>query len=121
MQGNEGHDGHLMAASNTYLVMDAGMPATAFTDKHELKVYLRRGLATFCNPLVYTFANGRAPTIMTWSKALAECLRSWVWAGAWRAVKQAPATQPAPTTRQARGGEAIWRDYLQVSPISSAA
>jgi hypothetical protein len=29
-------------------------------------------LDTFCNPLVYTFANGRAPVIMTISLALAE-------------------------------------------------
>jgi hypothetical protein len=29
-------------------------------------------LDTFCNPLIYTFANGRAPTIMTLSKALAD-------------------------------------------------
>jgi hypothetical protein len=52
--------------------MDAGTPVTAFTDKRELKVYLRRRLDTFCNPPVYTFANGHPPTITTMSRAAAE-------------------------------------------------
>jgi hypothetical protein len=61
-----------MAASNIYLVMDAGTPVTAFTDKRELQVYLCRRLDTFCNPLVYTFTGGFGPKIMTMSAALAE-------------------------------------------------
>jgi hypothetical protein len=62
-----------MAASNQiFVVVDAGTPVTAFTDKHELTVYLRRRLDTFCNPLVYTFADGREPAIMTLSRAMGE-------------------------------------------------
>jgi hypothetical protein len=61
-----------MTASNQiYLVMDAGTPVAAFTAQRELQSYLRRKLATFCNPLVYTFADGDGPSIITMSKALA--------------------------------------------------
>jgi hypothetical protein len=61
-----------MPASNIYLVMDAGTPVAAFTNRPELKVYLRRRLDVFVNPLVYTFADGHAPSIMTLSRAPAE-------------------------------------------------
>jgi hypothetical protein len=61
-----------MSATAIYLVMDAGTPVAAFTVRRELQTYLRRRLATFCNPLVYTFADGRGPNIMTMSSALAE-------------------------------------------------
>jgi hypothetical protein len=44
-----------MSAKPIYLVMGAGIPVTAFTSKHELKMYLRRRLDVFVNPLVYTF------------------------------------------------------------------
>jgi hypothetical protein len=63
----------MSASDQIYLVMDAGSPVTAFTDKHELTVYLRRRLDTFCNPLVYKFGGeGYSPVIMTMSRALAE-------------------------------------------------
>ena len=64
-----------MASSNIYLVMDARSPVTAFTDKHELTVCVRRRLDTFINPLVYTFGDGHAPhspTIMTLSRVLSD-------------------------------------------------
>jgi hypothetical protein len=62
-----------MSATPIYLVMDAGSPVSAFMSKHELKVYLRRRLDVFVNPLVYTFGGeGYAPTIMTMSRALGE-------------------------------------------------
>jgi hypothetical protein len=62
-----------MSATPIFLVMDAGSPVSAFTSKHELKVYLRRWLDVFVNPLVYTFGGeGYAPTIMTMSRALGE-------------------------------------------------
>lgn len=62
-----------MAASNQiFLVMDAGSPVAAFTGRSELKAYLTRRHDMFSNPLVYTFAGGHAPTIMTMSVALAE-------------------------------------------------
>jgi hypothetical protein len=54
------------------LVIDAGSAVAAFTARPELKVYLRRRLDVFVNPLVYTFADGRAPTIMTMSRAPAD-------------------------------------------------
>jgi hypothetical protein len=41
-----------MSATAIYLVMDAGTPVAAFTVRRELQTYLRRRLATFCNPLV---------------------------------------------------------------------
>jgi hypothetical protein len=44
-----------MSATPIYLVMDAGTPVSGFTSKHELKVYLRRRLDVFVNPLVYKF------------------------------------------------------------------
>jgi hypothetical protein len=53
-------------------VIDAGSAVAAFTARPELKVYLRRRLDVFVNPLVYTFADGRAPTIMTMSRAPAD-------------------------------------------------
>jgi hypothetical protein len=58
-------EGHLMSATPIYLVMDAGTPVSAFTSKHELKVYLRRRLDVFVNPLVYTFWGNQGPSIMT--------------------------------------------------------
>jgi hypothetical protein len=61
-----------MSATSIYLVMDAGTPVTAFASKRELKVYVRRRLDVFINPLVYTFVDGHAPTIMTMSRALAD-------------------------------------------------
>jgi hypothetical protein len=54
-----------MAATPVYLVMDAGTPVAAFTNKPELKVYLRRRLDIFVNPLVYTFWGNQGPSIMT--------------------------------------------------------
>jgi hypothetical protein len=54
-----------------FLVMDAGTPVAAFTAQRELQSYLRRKLGTFCNPLVYTFADDHGPSIITMSKALA--------------------------------------------------
>ena len=53
--GNEGPERYLMAASNIYLVMDAGSPKAAFTTRGELQAYLRRRLDVFVNPLVCTF------------------------------------------------------------------
>jgi hypothetical protein len=62
-----------MTASNQiFLVMDAGTPVAAFTARRELQTYLSRRLDTFCNPLVYTFADGLGPLVMTLSRALAE-------------------------------------------------
>jgi hypothetical protein len=62
-----------MSASNEiFLVMDVGTPVAAFTVKRDMQIYLRRRLDTFCNPLVYTFADGHGPSIMTMSKAMAE-------------------------------------------------
>jgi hypothetical protein len=64
-----------MASSNIYLVMDAGGPVIASTDKHKLTVCVRRRLDTFINPLVHTFGDGHAPhsaTIMTLSRVLAD-------------------------------------------------
>jgi hypothetical protein len=61
-----------MPGNSIYLVMDAGTPVTAFTSKHELKVYLRRRLNTFSCPLVYTFWGTQGPSIMTMMAALAE-------------------------------------------------
>jgi hypothetical protein len=52
--------------------MDAGTPVAAFTARPELKAYLRRRLDAFINPLVCTFADGHAPSIMTMTAALAE-------------------------------------------------
>jgi hypothetical protein len=54
-----------------YLPRD-GCRVAAFTNRPELKVYLRRRLDVSVNPLVYTFADGHAPSIMTLSRALAE-------------------------------------------------
>jgi hypothetical protein len=71
MQGHEEHEGYLMAASNIYLVMDAGTPVAAFTAKQKMKAYVRRRLDAFINPLVYTFGGeGYSPVIMTMSRAL---------------------------------------------------
>jgi hypothetical protein len=55
-----------------YLVMDAGTPVAAFTARQALRACLRRRLDTFCNPLVYTFADGRELAITTLSRALAD-------------------------------------------------
>jgi hypothetical protein len=57
------------------LVMDAGTPVAEFTARQALKAYLRRRLDTFCNPLVYTFADGREPA------------RSRPYRGRWRTEK----------------------------------
>ena len=50
-----------MAASNIYLVMDAGSPKAAFTTRGEMQAYVKRRLDTFCNPLVYTFWGNQGP------------------------------------------------------------
>jgi hypothetical protein len=73
VQGQEGSEGYLTIASNQiFLVIDAGSPK-AFTARNEMKVYLRRRIDTFINPLVYTFwGDGHVPAIMTLSSALAE-------------------------------------------------
>ena len=62
----------MSASDEIYLVMDAGTSVAAFTARQALKAHRRRRLDTFCNPLVYTFADGREPPITTLSKALAE-------------------------------------------------
>jgi hypothetical protein len=63
----------MVASNQIFLVMDAGTPVAAFTARPELKVYLRRRLDAFINPLVYTFwDNQGTPSIMTMSAALAE-------------------------------------------------
>jgi hypothetical protein len=62
-----------MTVSNQiFLVVDAGTPVAAFTERPELKAYLRRRLDGFINPLVHTFwDNQGTPSIMTMSAALA--------------------------------------------------
>ena len=62
----------MSASDQIYLVVDAGTSVAAFTARQALKAYLRRRLDTFCNPLVYTFADGRGPSITTLSNGLAE-------------------------------------------------
>jgi hypothetical protein len=57
-----------MSATPIYL----GTPVSAFTSKRDLRTYLRRRLDVFINPLVYTFGDGHAPSIMTMSRALAD-------------------------------------------------
>jgi hypothetical protein len=52
-------------------VTDACKPVTAFTAKDELKTYLKRRAGTFNRPLIYKIrGNGRAPVIMTLSRAM---------------------------------------------------
>jgi hypothetical protein len=59
-----------MSANQICLVMDAGTPVVAFTARPELKVYLRRRLDVFVNPLVYAFwDNQGTQSIMTMSSA----------------------------------------------------
>jgi hypothetical protein len=73
LQGQEGSEGHLIAASNQiFLVIDARTPVAAFTARPELKAYLRRQLDAFINLLVCTFWNNQGPSIMTMSSAVAE-------------------------------------------------
>jgi len=50
-----------------------GSPMAAFRARRELKVYLKRRLDIFIDPLVYRFwDNQGTPSIMTMSPALAE-------------------------------------------------
>jgi hypothetical protein len=46
-------------------------PVTAFTDKENLKAYLRRMRDTFNRPLVYRIDDGSGPVIMTASRVMA--------------------------------------------------
>ena len=62
----------MTATNQIFLVVDAGTPVAAFTNRPELKAYLRRRLDVFVNPLVYTFADGHEPSIMTMSRSLAD-------------------------------------------------
>jgi hypothetical protein len=48
MQGNEGHERHLMAANPIYLVMDAGTPVAAFTARPEIHDADKRDGAFYC-------------------------------------------------------------------------
>jgi hypothetical protein len=59
-----------MSAEPVYVVVDSGRPVTAFTDKEDLKAYLRRMRDTFNRPLVYRIGDGAGPVIMTVSRAL---------------------------------------------------
>jgi hypothetical protein len=60
-----------MSAEPFYVVIDAGRPVTAFTDKDDLKAYLKRMRDTFNRPLVYRIDDGSGPVIMTVSRVMA--------------------------------------------------
>jgi hypothetical protein len=60
-----------MSAEPLYVVVDSGSPVTAFTDKDDLKAYLKRMRGTFNRPLVYRIDDGYGPVIMTVSRVMA--------------------------------------------------
>ena len=60
-----------MTADPFYVVVDSGRPVTAFTDKDDLKAYLKRMRGTFNRPLVYRIDDGNGPVIMTVSRVIA--------------------------------------------------
>jgi hypothetical protein len=59
-----------MSTEPLYVVVDSGSPVTAFTDKDDLKAYLRRMRDTLNRPLVYRIDDFAGPVIMTVSRAL---------------------------------------------------
>jgi hypothetical protein len=59
-----------MSSEPLFVVVDSGRPVTAFTDKDDLKAYLKRMRDTFNRPLVYRIDDGNGPVIMTASRAL---------------------------------------------------
>ena len=60
-----------MSAEPFYVVIDSGRSVTAFTDKEDLKAYLKRKRGIFNRLLVYRIDDGREPLIMTMSRAMA--------------------------------------------------
>jgi hypothetical protein len=60
-----------MFAEPIYVVVDSGRPVTAFTDKGDLKDYLKRKRGILNRLLVYRLDEGNGPVIMTVSRALA--------------------------------------------------
>ena len=59
-----------MSAESLFVVVDSGRPVTAFTDKDDLKSYLKRMRGTFNRPLAYGIDDGNGSVIMTVSRVM---------------------------------------------------